>query len=450
MKKLISLFIILNIIIPNMVNAATYYGNERIRYLSSKPNINYEEEYRYKFYRKENIYSDKYYIEDENIDEYPYKSGESIETEYSSWSKEKPEEKKGRVIQTKTIYEYANRLPIRYLNFNNINGSRDILRFLEIKIFNNKEKIDYELICRNCLNKEKISDNFLNNGFMEVTKSQDFTIDLKDNYDIENINIEIYLTDNYGTDNTSFSVDILDNNKNKLKNYIDIIMNANIYNNEDNGYKLNILLKDYLKDIYYDENVITKEEKIDDPSLQLIDSYSLYSYKDIKYKYYKEERYYLDDYYVEKDGYIKDENKYRVYYKVKNRYMINFKDNYVIKSRDYNLYDVINDTNIEKSKIKIKDSININKNGLYKITYSYNDFVVSIYITLDLEEMMESYRINNNSRIKELEKISIDTEESVIKGNKQEAKKDKEHKNNDVFSVMSLSLIMIIKRVLKI
>ena len=50
--------------------------------------------------------------------------------------------------------------------------------------------------------------------------------------------------------------------------------------------------------------------------------------------------------------YIKDENKYRVYYKVKNRYMINFKDNYVIKSRDYNLYDVINDTNIEKSKIK--------------------------------------------------------------------------------------------------
>ena len=65
-------------------------------------------------------------------------------------------------------------------------------------------------------------------------------------------------------------------------------------------------------------------------------------------------------------------------------------------------------------------------------------------------EMMESYRINNNSRIKELEKISIDTEESVIKGNKQEAKKDKGHKNNDVFSVMSLSLIMIIKRVLKI
>ena len=304
MKKLIKLFLILNLILPNGVYAATYYSTEKINYTTSKPtNKEYEEEYRYKFYEEEKIYSEEYYVEDFNDGNYPYRSNEFIQTDFTSWSKEKPIDAKGRVIKTKEIFEYAKRLPIRYLYFYDINGSRNVLRFLEIKIYHNEEEISYDLECQKCNNQEKLNDNNYDQGYTSVLNSNTFVLDLKDYYDLDELKLEIYLTDNYGTDKSTFRISALNHNKQVLNNYIDVFLESNMYNTEDSGYRFNINLKDHLKDLYYEENTITKEEKLEDEEYKLMNNYLLYSYQDVKYKYYKIERLYLDGYYVDKKGY---------------------------------------------------------------------------------------------------------------------------------------------------
>lgn len=451
MKKVFKIIMILNFLLPNGVYAATYYGNEKINYQTEKPmNTNYEEEYRYKFYKEQKIYSDIYYVEDLNDPSYPYKSNEFIQTDYTEWSKEKPKEEKGRIIKTKEMYEYAKPLPIRYLYFYDINGSKDVLRFLEIKVYFKDKEIDYHLECTNCKNKEKINDQQYNQGYTSVLNQNTFILDLKESYSLEDLKLEVYLTDNYGTDQSTFKISALDDQKQVLNNYIDVYLESSIYNTQDSGYRFNIDLKEYLKDLYYEENKITQEEKIEEEEYKLIDQYTLYAYKDLKYKYYKIGRNYLDGYYIDQPGYIKDQEQYKIYYKIKNRETITFKENYVITSRDYNLYDLIEKSSIDKRKFKIKDTININKNGLYKITFSYQDWVIDQYVTLDLEDKMESVHITQQSNVKQVDKITINTGKTVKENQNEEDKNEQQDEKNSVFSYLSIPVLFIIKKILRI
>ena len=451
MKKLFKIIIIINFILPNGVYAATYYGKETINYQTTKPiNTNYEEEYRYKFYEEQKIYSNAYYVEDLNDPSYPYKSNDFIETDYTDWSKERPKEEKGRIIKTKEMYEYAKALPIRYLYFYDIMGSNDALRFLEVKVYSEGKDIAYTLECTNCKNKEKIMDNQFDQGYTSVLNQDTFILDLKGNYDLEKLKLEVYLTDNYGTDKSTLKISALDDQKQVLKNYTDVYLESNMYNTEDSGYRFNIDLKDYLKDLYYEKQKITTEEKIEEEEYKLISQYTLYAYKDIKYKYYRMDRNYLEGYYIDKPGYIKDQKQYKIYYKIKNRETITFKENYVITSRDYNLYDLIEKSSIDKKKIQIKDTININKNGLYKITFSYQDFQIDQYVTLDVEEKMESIHISKESNVEQVDKITIKTGQTVKEQQKEEDKNEKQPEKNSIFSYLSISMFLIVKRILGI
>ena len=449
MKRLIQILIVVSIILPNMVSAATFYSNEKISYTKTKPERKeFEEEKRFRFYKEEEIYSDDYYIEGENDKKYPYQSGEFIQTEFGDWSKEIPKEKKGRVIKTKEMYEYSKIKPIRYLKFDHIQGSKDALRFLEIKIYQEEKQINYQIKCEKCINKEKVNDNDFEKGYMPINNQESFTLDLNHEYDLEELKIEVYLTDLYGTDTSTFQINALDNNANNLNNYIDVFMESNMYNKKDSGYRFNIDLKEYIKSLYYEDKKIIKEEKIEDDSYKLVDTYTLYAYQDIKFKYYRLEKFYLDGYHVQKEGYKKDESDYKIYYKVKNRERIVFKDNYVIKKRDYNLYDLIEESSIDLKKIKIIDPIKLEQNGLYKITFQYQDFIIHRYVTLDLPEMMESVSILKRSTVEKVEKISTKTGRRGIEEQQIEIKNEKQDKNNSVFSYVSISFLYAIRKIL--
>lgn len=445
MKKLFKILFILNLILPNSVYAATYYSTEKTSYAENKPiDKIYEEEYRYKFYEEDKIYSDEYYLEDFNDKSFPYRSNEFVQTDFTEWKKEKPLDVKGRVIKTKEMFEYAKKLPIRYLYFYDINGSKDMLRFLEIKIFSEENEILYDLECEKCEHKEKINDQNYDQGYTSISNKTTFILDLNEYYDLDELKLEIYLTDNYGIDKSTFKVSALDENKQILDNYIDVFLESNMYNTEDSGYRFNINLKDYIKDLYYEENKMVTEEKIEEEDYKLINNYTLYAYQDIKYKYYKINKNYLDGYYKEKEGYLKDEDKFKIYYKIQDREKITFKDNYVITSRDYNLYDLIEESSMNVNKINIIDTIDINKNGVYKITFSYQDFKIDQYVTLDLDEIMESIYISKESNVENADKISTKTGDKEIK--REEQKKEEE---SNLFSYLSISILFLIKRFLK-
>lgn len=447
MKKVIQVFIVISMLLPNMVNAATFYSNEKISYTKTKPvKKEFEEEKRYRFYKEEKLYSDIYYIEGENDKNYPYQSGEFIQTEFSDWEKEKPDEKKDRIIKTKEMYEYSKIKPIHYLQFDQIKGSKDALRFLEIKIYNKEEEISYEIECENCTNKQKINDHNYEQGYMAIKDNDTFILNLNSNYDLENLKVEVYLTDSYGTNTSTFQINALDEEKKNLNDYIDVFLESNMYNKKDSGYRFNIDLKEYIKSLYYEDKKIVKEEKIEDDSYQLINTYTLYAYQDIKYKYYRIEKIYEEGYYVEKENYIKDEKDYKIYYKIKDREKIVFKDNYVIKKRDYDLYDLIEESSIDLKKIKITDTINIEENGLYKVTFMYQDFIIDRYVTLDLPEMMESVSILKRSNVEQVEKISTKTGKKVIEEQKEEIKNEKKKEKNSVFSYLSISFIYAIRK----
>lgn len=449
MKRLFKIVLVVSLFLPNGVYAATYYSNEKTNYMADKPiDKNYEEEYRYKFYEEEKIYSDQYYIEDFNDKSYPYRSNEFIQTDFTDYKKEKPLDVKNRVIKTKEMFEYAKKLPVRYLYFYDINGSKDMLRFLEMKVYHNEEEVTYSLECEKCSNKDKINDGSYNQGYTSFSNKETFILDLNDYYEIDELNLEIYLTDNYGIDKSTFKISALDENKNVLDNYIDVFLESNMYNTEDNGYRFDINLKEYIKDLYYEENKIETEEKLEEEDYKLINQYTLYAYQDIKYKYYKLNKNYLDGYYVEKQGYKKDENKFKIYYKVQDREKIIFKDHYVITSRDYNLYDLIEESSIDRNKIKIEDTININKNGVYKVTFSYQDFKIDQYVTLDLEEMMESIHISKTSNVVNVDKISTETGDKVTKVQKEEKKNEKQNEKNSIFSYLSISMLFLVKKIL--
>lgn len=452
MKRTIQIVLIAIVCFPNFAFAkTTYYGKETIKYQLNKPlQQNYEEEYRYKFYKEEKLYSDKYYVEEENDPAYPYKSNQYIQTSFTPWNMKKPEEKKDRIIRSKEIYEYVKTLPIRYLYFYDIQGSNDYLRFLELNIKYKDKNIDYEVIGEEIQNKEKIKDDDFANGFMQVKNAKTFIIDLKDFYDLEEIHLDVFLTDTFGQEASSFRISALDEQKNSLDDYVDVTFESTMYNEQENAYKFHIDMKEHIKDYYYEKEKITTEEKKIEENYRLLKSYRMYSYQDLEYKYYKIIRMYEEGYYKEKEGYKKDEDNFRIYYKIKNREKIVFKDKLEINNKKYNLYDFIESTTVSKDKIKIVDTININKNGLYKVEYSFDDFHIDQYVTVDLldEEKIEGIAIGENSNVKSSEKISIKTGKRVEEIQKEQSKNEKQDEKNSIFSYLSISMFFIVRRIL--
>lgn len=412
MKQLKKILIIIMLLCPYIVKASTYDIASDPYYVTEVKNQEevLEEEKRYKFYKEEKIYSDEYYIEGDNPVDYPYISDNYIITDYTEFSKNYPENPPNRIIKSRDVYLYKTLKKIRYINIKDIIGSNGYLNINEINIKEKDKNIPYTIDCQNCQNINNIFDEKLDN-YAEIKNNETIIIDLKDYYNIENLTLNIYISDQYGTDTTSFKID------SQIKNYIDIFIETNMYTKNNNSYLLSFNLKDYIKEEFYEEEIYSDKE-IDNENYYLVDKYKEYSYQDIKYLYYKINKNYLLDYYKEKEGYLKDENDYKIYYKVRYKNKIKLKDDYIIKSRKYNLYDMIEDTTIDVNDITIENNIDINKNGLYKVSFKYDNKVIDTYVIVDIEEVMESISFSDKSDIKKAKIINNELKNKNNSNNK--------------------------------
>ena len=202
-----------------------------------------------------------------------------------------------------------------------------------------------------------------------------------------------------------------------------------LYTKDDTSYKLSFDLKDYEKEV--EEEYTYSESPLNNEEYNFIKTYKEYSYQDIKYLYYRIKKEYLDDYYKEKEGYYKDETQFKSYYKVRYQNKIILKEDYIITNHYYNLYDMIEDSTIPIDKIKVESSIDITKNGLYKVSFIYNNYSIDQYVIVDREEQLESITFTNRSDMKKAKKIK----------NKKDniSKKNKPSKKNILLSFINLS-----------
>ena len=79
---------------------------------------------------------------------------------------------------------------------------------------------------------------------------------------------------------------------------------------------------------------------------------------------------------------------------------------------------MIEDTTIDMNDITIENNIDINKNGLYKVSFKYENKVIDTYVIVDIEEVMESISFSDKSDIKKAKIINNELKNKNNSNNK--------------------------------
>ena len=372
------LFFIMCFLFSTYVNAETFYSDYgefsdySEQYLSSNDTTYVEVQRKYKIYKE--IYNEGgYYIENQNPSYLPFiNKNDYMETQYSSWTKENPENILNRIIEQKMIYEYNNMQKIRYIHLYDFYGSYGVFRISELEVYNGDEKINFTLYCEGC--NSNFNNHITNNEIYEnrsyITNETGYLrIDLGDYYDLSFITLRTYLFD-VGYDVKSFSV-----------NYTkDSAFNSRVYASANLEYYFSYdkcaEIKPFDTDID-DYNVVDPEWQdsiisdsfIEPTKTRKVSNYILYRYKDIKYKYFNYEKEYADGYYVNSnENYpLIDYDNYKDYYRYKVRDKVVINDKLEINFYDFDLKNFILESTIDN--INIESNIDYNKNGMYDIVF---------------------------------------------------------------------------------
>lgn len=391
MKKIITLILLC---IPFNIYALNYKYQDTLvedsKYLV-------KEEKLYKFYEEEKEYTTDYYLENNNPEEYPYKSDISKEIT-SNYLEEKPEEKLNRTITTHYLNGYYSLKPINRIEIRNIDiQDRNNLYLSEIDITYKGEKINSIIHCYDCKGRIEY---YLQDGDYGYSESNMYyfsilEIEFDKAYDPSDIELTLYFYNQ--NKHVTFSVYYYDkdmtnkvyyNNNDSANEYIKFDFDSNdasIIEPKVKQYKLS-LTKDAIKKYKWDTTFIETEENLNEDFYQKVTNKVMYKYTDTLYKYYKINKVYLKDYFLEAPSYIKDETDYIT------RYLYIEKD-CNCDSNDSNISNTSNDkinTSIKENNKEIKEEVKEEKNvtnnitnpsTFYKIRHTY---LVIIIITLIL------------------------------------------------------------------
>lgn len=284
-----------------------------------------KEEKLYRFYEEQKEYTTDYYLENNNPEEYPYKSDISIEIS-SDFLEEKPEEKQNRIITTHYLNGYYSLKKVNRIEIRSIVSKKNYLNLTEIVInYKNqklKEKVDYFIHCYDCNGhiESYLSDNKFVSGEGNLSFSSVLEIEFNKEYIPNLLEIKLYFYNQ--SDDTTFSVYYYDKDlttkfgSNSETSYYDYIkFNVNLADAEyyksayQEEYKLN-LTKEEIKKYKWDTTLIETEEELNEDFYQKVTNKVMYKYTDTLYKYYKVNKVYLKDYLLEAPSYIKDESDY--------------------------------------------------------------------------------------------------------------------------------------------
>ena len=398
------------------VEAETFYSNysDYSEYSDEKVEdsdiVEVKTERRYKWYQDNKILG-AYYPLSTNVSGYPeVDTSDFCEGEFSDWSINKPTFKNYRVIETREVYEYKDLLKARYIHFYNVRGGN--LSIGEIEIFNQDQKIDYDII-----NDDSDFSNRLHDGkyddFTNTSINNRISIYLKGEYDPKNIVIKIYLYDT--TEQTKY-VNVKFTNEANYSSYS--LANLSMLHWFNCSYTSTYQVqtyegKDYAyKPVKYSEPKYS-EEKPEEQEGRIMGIVTQYRYKDTLFRYYRIDRVYCDGYFKENPGnYQKDENNYKDFYSYRIRDKVVIDDNLVFDNYDRTLNDLILETTT--NDIKIMSEFNIHKNGEYQVKFVLPFQTITKIVKVDILD----------NQINEVNDLLLATEKN-LKEKRQELKQKK-------------------------
>ncbi|MDD2203119.1 MAG: hypothetical protein PHT75_02785 [Bacilli bacterium] len=406
-------------------------------------------EIRYKWYTEAKIFSNDYYIENENNLEYPnIDKNKFIVTDFSEWNNVNPPPKKNRIIELKPARRYRTFKPVRYIILNNFDGSGESFFINELSIFYEHRELDIEVICTKCAPDfpTAVKDGkYSTNSFIE--EGGILTIDLGSYHSVEKLLFEMfvhykiknnkkfdfYFKESLLSDKNSGSKRIiLDITSNNSQRPIDFLLNFDSTYDYDFDFGNWVYIEGALNTTFYRQ-------------MQYL---TLYRYKDIKYQYYKMERTYLDDYYTKLifNDHLKDESSAKIFYSYGKREKDitqnhnNICDNDNPSKNENNKEDVLLENSASQT-IAVCEPLEspVNEDGFIGNVNSVND-KINQRIIVKKEIITKDCVAIDNSQLKEKNKL--------IPINQQDNSKKKtlstESKSNLFYFLLILLLILII------
>lgn len=286
--------------------------------LTTNPNITtLGTESRYRWYKENITYSDKYYMEGENDSYFPLLDKNNYtKSDWSNWSDVEPENKSNRIIESDAFSYVRTIRPVKYLFLNNFYNPSGKFKISKINVLIDDNIIQPEMVCTSC------SSNFVtdikngNNANTFIYNAGSLRLDLGDYYSIDRIKIELFL---YADIPGRESLDVYYNEDSRIdyRNYGYRKLEYYISSNDPfNANQFSVIAdKSYIIHPSYTEWYYMAG-LVEPTFYREVTPTILYRYRDVFYRYYRVDREYLTDYFNSVDDYlyIKDDSTLRTFY----------------------------------------------------------------------------------------------------------------------------------------
>lgn len=361
-------------------------------------------ENRYKFYKEEKVNEEYTLLNKDRI----YDLNDYIYTDYSDWGTNNNID--GAEYQFQTLYHYQDMEEVRYIYFDDIYGSNEVLRLAEIKAFSKDVQIPYEFHCSGCRNNtySKITDGITEQNAAYVINGERMYLDLLKTYPVDSLKIELYLYD-ISTETKTYSMhitNVLDGDSFYTNKFYQNFQNddfSTIFPFIHTYKDLNInkpLWKDW--QITFQPTPATDTRKVE------METLSRYRYK--LYKHYDIVKTYLNDYYLEHEGYIKDDSQTKTYYKKRSRDKLEIEDLKII-DKETNIEDLISST----INYEIIGEIDYNKNGIYNVEIKTPFITIEKTVEIDIYENELKQLEEQNKNLKQIVEAKEDATKKTSK-----------------------------------
>ena len=341
-----------------------------------------QEEQDYQLYNLEDSFSDDCYF-----------------TEYSNWQNEKIDNP-GYVYDERNVYQYTKAKSVRYIHLYNLQGSYGAFRMTELTIKVNNKEIDYKYTCEGCLSG---FDDYINNGIYDENKSYinnggSLIIDLGKQYPLNQIEVIFYIFD-LGPSDKLYTIGYSTDKKDIFIAQSYILNFADEY--WDNALKVVKKITDLNISLQEWTTSETSYEIDDDASIVDTKVTKQYRYQEKWCKVYQKKKEYYQEYSNKAiDDYIyRDEESKKTFYRYRTRDKLEI-DVYDITDENFDLNNFIVTSTDE---VEITNNIDWNKNGIYDITFTLNDLIVTKSVNLNID----------SNTIDELEKEILILEQQI-------------------------------------
>ena len=341
-----------------------------------------QEEQDYQLYNLEDSFSDDCYF-----------------TEYSNWQNEKIDNP-GYVYDERNVYQYKKAKSVRYIHLYNLQGSYGAFRMTELTIKVNNKEIDYKYTCEGCLSG---FDDYINNGIYDENKSYidnggSLIIDLGKQYPLNQIEVIFYIFD-LGPSDKLYTIGYSTDKKDIFIAQSYILNFADEY--WDNALKVVKKITDLNISLQEWTTSETSYEIDDDASIVDTKVTKQYRYQEKWCKVYQKKKEYYQEYSNKAiDDYIyRDEESKKTFYRYRTRDKLEI-DVYDITDENFDLNNFIITSTDE---VEITNNIDWNKNGIYDITFTLNDLIVTKSVNLNID----------SNTIDELEKEILILEQQI-------------------------------------